>query len=218
MFKLKYLLFIIIMAFAVSSVLYTFDEDSEVSIGAKRERTVYGSVLSLFLYDKPSGRFAKLSNNDVVKTGQRFKISVKNSGNGYIYILSIDPNNTLYAIFPNEESSKNSFRRKVGLTLPVSDEDETAFYQFDDNKGKEIYYIFVSRDPVKPLEKLMRKIPGDGLDLSEDTRISKRLGKLYKRGKKNILSRRPKKFKDNSSVWNVFFRRYYAKRYVFDHQ
>ncbi len=218
MFKLKYLLFIIIMAFAVSSVLYTFDEDSEVSIGVKRKKTVYGSVLSLFLYDKPSGRFAKLNTNDVVKTGQRFTISVKNSGNGYVYVLSIDPDNTLYAIFPDEEYSKNSFRKKVGLTLPVSDEDETAFYQFDDNKGKEIYYIFVSRDPMKPLEKLMRKIPEDGLDLSEDTRISKKLGKLYRRGKKNILSRRPRKFKDNSSPWNIFFRKYYAKRYVFDHQ
>ncbi len=217
--KLKYLLIVVTTVFIVSPFLFSFDEDSEVSIGTHNDgRRVRGSVLSLVLFDKSSHKYTKLKDKNVVKSGQRFTISVINSESGYIYVLNINTENILHATYPNKKMPQRRFSKSNGLVLPISEKGKTAIFEFDNKKGKEIYYIFVGFNRIEPLEKLMKKIPEDGLKLSEKTNITKRLHKLYQRGKKNILSKRPKRFMDKSSVWNVFFRYYYAKKYVFDHQ
>ncbi len=227
--KLRSLLLVFIMVFAVSSVLFTFDEDSEVSIGVKRNLAVHGCILSLVLHDGSTQKI-RLKEKDVVQSGQRFSIAVNSSSGGYIYVLSIDADNILYAMYPNEDMPRRRFSPGSGLMLPISKGEQTALFEFDENTGKETYYVFVSKDPMDNLEKLIKSIPEDGLDLAENKQTMKKILKYYRRGSKRYIKgnkrserkgnvAKKKYYKgDDVNTWKVYYKKYYAKKYVFDHQ
>ncbi len=227
--KSRFSLLVFIMVFAVSSVLFTYDEDSEVSIGVKRDLAVHGCILSLVLHDGSTQKVS-LKEKDVVQSGQQFSIAVNSSSGGYIYVLSIDSDNILYAMYPNEDMPRRRFSPRSGLMLPISKGEQTALFEFDENTGKETYYVFVSKDPIKNLDKLMKSIPEDGLDLSENKRIMKKIHKLYRRGSKDYIKDNETSEKkgnvakseyykgDDVNIWNIFYKKYYAKKYVFNHQ
>lgn len=208
-------LLVLIVILSMSLLTYGFDEDSEVSIGVKRskgsQKKLYNSVVSFLLYDKGKKQFLELTDSSIVRSGQQFMINVKNSVSSYLYILNIDSTNTLYSLFPHMSHTKNPLKKGVPLTLPVADgKDEVALYEFDTNRGIENYYIFVSRTPLKKIEKILKRIPQKGLKLKSSS-VKETLEKLYKKGRRNIKS----KPGASNIVW---FKKFYAKKLVFFHK
>ncbi|MDH4128247.1 MAG: DUF4384 domain-containing protein [Spirochaetota bacterium] len=209
---------ILIAVVGISMITFAFDEDSEVSIGVKRgskidnSATLISSQISFLLYDKESKSFKELNDSSSVKSGNQFLINVKNSTVSYLYILNVDASNKLYSLFPSKEiSQSNPLWGNKPLSLPISTNKETAMYEFDDNRGKETYYVFVSKTKLEDIEKIVKDIPSDGINIENNSAIVRKIENLHKEGIKNVQS-------GPGASRIVWFKKFYSKKLIFNHE
>ncbi|MDH4129383.1 MAG: DUF4384 domain-containing protein [Spirochaetota bacterium] len=211
--------FLVLIAIVGLSILtFSFEEDSELSIGVKRSRksnvkaNVISSQISFLLYDKSNNSFRELKDGSTVNSGDRFMINIKNSAVSYLYILNIDATKTIYNVFPNKSVAKaNPLWGNDPLSLPVSSGKESAMYAFDNNAGKEVYYVFVSKTKLESIEKIVNGISEKGLKLKDKSSIMNNLEEIYKSGLKNIQMS-----PGSSNI--VWFKNFYSKKLVFIHK
>lgn len=100
-------------------------------------------------------RQKKLSNNDVVYSGDQFRIYVESNMDCYLYIFNVDSSEKINPIFPYPRliNIHNPIRARTSYYIPPD-----LVYAFDDVRGKEIFYVFAFKEEVEDFNAIKEKI------------------------------------------------------------
>ena len=83
------------------------------------------------------------------RTGDRFRLAVQANVAGYLYLFVKDSEGRIELLFPYERGEGTNTVRPF-RTRQVPEED---WFRFDDEKGAERIYLFLSRKPIRELER-----------------------------------------------------------------
>ncbi|MDH5680930.1 MAG: DUF4384 domain-containing protein [Spirochaetota bacterium] len=165
--------------------------DEEVKI-SKEEKDTARTFLQFIIHQE--GSKETLGNRGHVYSGEAFQLIVRASKPSYFYIFQVDGSKTIYPYFISEDAVYNF----VG---PMDN--------FGKTSGREMFYIFVSRKPMRTLNKIYNRLDPDGQRFRMRSRIAKALNRIYRKGKQNILSKKNKIYR---------FNHYFSKKLVFRHK
>ena len=83
------------------------------------------------------------------RTGDRFRLAIQANVAGYLYVLVKDSEGRIELLFPYEQDREtNTVRAFRTRQVPKQD-----WFRFDDRKGMERIYLFLSREPIRELER-----------------------------------------------------------------
>ncbi len=205
--------------FSVTVMIFAFDEFDDAYIGSKRagerrHRKLQGMVrsrLQFRVYDKLKKATVRLDNRGYVYKNDRFLIRFENDNKCYVYIFNLDRNGKLSVLFPLKNFSLNNpLIKDVVISLPPDKENERVMYRFNKPKSKEVFYAFMSTEPLPYMEKLVKQVPAKGVQLAVEkyTRYRKMLERWYQNARVNIKA-------DHKDADNLWFKSQYAKKYEF---
>ena len=98
---------------------------------------------------RPGLRVREVSDRDSFRSGDRFRLSVQANVEGYLYIFVRDGEGDITLLFPYERGEKTN-TVKPFRTRQVPEED---WFRFDEETGAERIYLFLSRRPIRELER-----------------------------------------------------------------
>lgn len=94
-------------------------------------------------------RVREVSDQERFRSGDRFRLSVQANVDGYLYLFVRDSEGEIDLLFPYERGEKTNTVRPF-RTRQVPDED---WFRFDEETGAERIYLFLSRRPIRELER-----------------------------------------------------------------
>ena len=98
------------------------------------------------------GNSKVLKNGSDVYSNKEFKLFVKPNQDCYLYVFNIDTTKNIACIFPNKNlDNVNPLQKGIEYLIP-----KNKVFAFDENKGAEIFYIFVFRKPQINLENIIK--------------------------------------------------------------
>jgi Domain of unknown function (DUF4384) len=137
----------------------------------------YGVVLEAKPGDKPS----ELAVLREVKTGERFhfRLRPKQTANAYVFVA--DKKGGFELLLPGEEKKRSSeISRNQWSTLPEAD-----WLKFDEVRGTERIYLFMSAGPIREIEELFAS--GRTLETVDETWLLELRNKLDAEGSTTFL-------------------------------
>ncbi len=128
--------------------------------------------LNIITYDDDQGKLVPLWNNSKVSAGQKFMIHLQShyEEDLYFYAFRVTRNKRVKKIFPvngEDDETRNPIEESVEYKAPSSDEE---WLKFGSRSGKERIYVFISKRPIRKLNRVRSK---------------KKLDKLVKKYRKN---------------------------------
>jgi Domain of unknown function (DUF4384) len=107
---------------------------------------------TIYLQESPQ-TYREASFDDVFFNGQRFRLQVTPTQNGYLYMLCENSQGSAVVLYPNDSSaSGNHVRAARPVTVPGR-----SWFQFDEDPGTERVYVILSRRPIPELERASQR-------------------------------------------------------------
>lgn len=118
---------------------------------------------AVMLQDSGRQSYREASLDESFFDGQRFRLRVTASQDGYLYVLCENSQKTAVMLYPNESSSSdNTVTRSRRVTIP-----DRAWFQFDEEPGTEHVYVILAANPIADLDRAAQnggELPLDLLD------------------------------------------------------
>lgn len=99
------------------------------------------------------GEFVRTTASRVFRSGDRIKLNLRSSRNGYLYVIGVGPSGTSRVLFPDSEEVANGIKAKVTYAVPFGKN-----LKFDATPGEEKLLVLLSQ---RRLPQLVRggKVP-----------------------------------------------------------
>jgi hypothetical protein len=99
----------------------------------------------------PSGFFTEVTENNVFRTGDKFRLLFRSNLDGSLYIFHRAASGRCYRLFPHAaiNEGKNLVTLGSDYIVPAS-----GWFEFDNQPGKEKLYIFLSPTPLVELDQI----------------------------------------------------------------
>ncbi len=115
--------------------------------------------LNVITYDDNQGKLVALWNKDKVAAGQKFMIHLQShyEEDLYFYAFRVTRNKRVKKIFPvngEDDETKNPIEEDVEYMSPYDDQ---KWLTFGDRAGKERIYVFISKKPIRKLNRVRSK-------------------------------------------------------------
>ena len=94
--------------------------------------------------------FLSVQRDTVLYSGDQFKIMIQLQDSCYVYVLHRGPNDAVQLMYPPELPLKLGEQLHLRNFIPAE-----GWYKFDDQTGKERFYLLASAAPLTELEKMI---------------------------------------------------------------
>jgi len=136
----------VILFFALSTLTYIPDSYAE--------NIAFQWAIGAVKSDSNGKAIIPITNNSVLRTGDRFKIYLELQGKFYLYLFYRSSTDEIMMLFPfSFEAGGSSFQITQKYFIPPDDN----WYQFDENVGTERFYLLASVRRLEKIETLYKK-------------------------------------------------------------
>ena len=124
-----------------------------------------------FISPTPLGNL-RIADGGTVRSGGKFKIRIQPNSDCYLYVLLYDSLGKTEILFPNAETRmSNAARGGVTYSIPESDN----WYWFDNNPGRETFYLVASYTPLTDLDVILERLrKADGVATDSPARSARK--------------------------------------------
>lgn len=117
-------------------------DDAEAWLGVRT------SILLSYTTRTGEERQRLVSDFEEFRSGDRIRLQVQANVAGHLYVFAQDSYGEVDLLFPNEEDRANRIVRFRSRSVPEED-----WLRFDHEPGREELYLFLSRRPIRELER-----------------------------------------------------------------
>ena len=136
----------VILFFALSTLTYIPDSYAE--------NIAFQWAIGAVKSDSNGKAIIPITNNSVLRTGDRFKIYLELQGKFYLYLFYRSSTDEIMMLFPfSFETGDSSFQITQKYFIPPDEN----WYQFDGNIGTERFYLLASIRRLEKIETLYKK-------------------------------------------------------------
>lgn len=131
-----------------------------------------------FVSQDDSGRESRLTNESVLRSGDKIGITFQPNADCYVYIFWWDSSGQVGRLFPNPKLTEGSGEARAGQTYWLPSKEGKYWYVLDDNPGLETIYFVASRQRNPRIEALYDELKSLGASAQSGKAIEQITGEM----------------------------------------